>query len=270
MVHCWWKDWRLFVTTLSEHFRFYNTDDADAVAADIPNGKSAYVNGGKVVGTRNSDRQVLVDFAYPVGPSGLYTPTDAELITLADGAGAITWYEQYLDGNGYCRWQMSGSKNLFLIESLPAISGVARCYEVWGLCTGAVDDNTGFATNFNWQTISPLDIFYSYLVWNASGYYTPYLAKQTAGSWAALGYGTSITLPDQPAYWKHTTWDFGDKIQCSAELFETDTNTDFGVGYYAHYTASRDWKTATRTAFQFVGTTPDDHWWVKGFRIFDI
>lgn len=38
------------MTTLSEHFRFYNTEDADAVAGDIASGKTAYVNGGMVTG----------------------------------------------------------------------------------------------------------------------------------------------------------------------------------------------------------------------------
>lgn len=261
------------MASLSDYFDAVDTGDGTAVAADIAEGKIAYVNGVRLVGTKGAASGVLLELINPTGiTAASYNPASEHgaVLRLDPDCGALasvgTWS---LDSSGYA--QNANSYARFAnLASLPAYT-TRRKYEIWGKTKdAALTNDYGIEICFNFDSASFNDGWKVHLRWlTGTGVYELRLRRVDATVHTDIATANSTTGMDVPMNWYISVVEQGDGVVVQACLYEDDLVTDDEALSIGYTVGSRPYKAQTYTNFR-ARSTAGDEWLIRGCRISDL
>jgi hypothetical protein len=262
------------MTNLSDYNKYYRTDNATALASNIESGKTAYVNGGLVTGTAQAIpvdgyNGVLLDYSFPLGQTGSYTPSSSDALVL-EQTGTLSYDGAWdIETEGYVDKTDASDTSIVAITGMPAKTTSARKYEMWGKILATPTDNTGVYIQINRADGS--NRWFGYLAWQTgSNRWVVYIAEQTTAlGWNARGTSVYMNGADLPIDFHLIFTDRGDTVTLSASAFETDTTTDNEAVGTDYYTASRSNKTV-ETAYFTAMAGVSGLAKIKGCKVTDI
>ena len=121
------------MTDLSSYNQYYRTDNATAEAADIKQGKTAYINGGLATGAPNGGGTQLIYFP-PYGQAGAYGPNIQDTQYANDVTDSTFTYgtsaQWSLDAYGNAYSSTAWAKFIASTNSVPAYGNVGRMYQM--------------------------------------------------------------------------------------------------------------------------------------------
>jgi hypothetical protein len=246
-----------------------------ASSADIALGKTAWVDGIEVLGSRQFPMDTIsgvhLYIENPRVPKGSYSPTtsaDNCLIIAASGLTLTDSGNWVLDVNGNAYDTGANPAFADVLGGLPAYS-TARKYEVWGYVRDAVPTTGhGVYTVFNIQDSS--NLWYSVFEWDGTAYKISLWELNAGSPTGRGGTATLSTTVDQPIRFHFTVIEQGDAVVVSANGYEVDVPTDDDAVSIAYTVASRPFKSSvSKCVFRALGTS-NDYFRIQGVKVTDL
>jgi len=260
------------MSELSSEFRYYRTTDADAVAADLAEGKIAVNNDGEIIGTheephRDYDDGVILDISFPTGQAGAYTPVVEDCLQLIPNAGFAAT-SGVLTADGYIQAQNGIAYQNIISLTPPAQTRAGRVYEIHGRTKNALPtSDRGFRIDIN--RLDGSNVWPAYVIWSGA-YWRTHIAEIVAGAWAIKAPIVDMNSDvDYPIAMVWKVIDYGDTIMTILSAFETD---DLNAAYCTtsrYYAASRPNKDRVHCALGFNNVSNDEAE-ICRMRVYDI
>lgn len=209
---------------------------------------------------------VVIDYTFPQGVAGAYSPNVADALLANSGVVITPLNSPTIDANGGV--YSNANFTAFLeCSGVPTKATTIRKYEVWGEVPGSSGVNDGGVSLYlNYQDSN--NWFRVLMVYNTgSAQHYAQIARRVAGVETypvGFFFGAGVAQPNR---WKMTAYDQGDTIWFAIEIWETD---DFSTSYTSTVYSVGSRPLQTVTGLRIYSWTTPSFSRVRGFRVSDV
>lgn len=211
--------------------------------------------------------RIVVDYSFPQGVAGAYTPDAADALVVSSGITITPQGSPTIDANGGV-WAAVNYGKILACTNVPAKATNIRKYQLWGEVPGTSVVSDGGATILmNTQdNNNEIRVIVQYLT--GTSLFNLNILEIVAGVGTVKASATLSAGLGLPTMWDLHVYDQGDALWATLFAWETDSPSEVNSVSMVYYLASRPFQ--SETEFSIGSRVTPSFAPVRGFRVSDV